>query len=246
MTDAPTPPRTWTKTAQRPLRSWRQSLAVWCMAHFFGVAVSWRAVRQTDGVVLLAHEHRRLRALATAGERVPPVLAYDGQTLVTGDIGPTLDHLLHHTPVSEHLALMCAASADLGRFHARGQWHGGAQTRNLTWDGQHFARLDFEEQLYPALPLATVQAYDALQLVLSMAKFLDALGPQAVCAVWQAYEQAGSPVALRPFLHRLAPRLEFLSGLLRWTWVWHRSREAKRLRTVLGGLRQFLAAPAQA
>lgn len=241
MTDAPATPRTWTKTAQRPLRSWRQSLAVWCMAHFMGVAVPWRAVRQTDGAALLAYEHARLLALAAAGERVPPVLAFNGQTLLTGDLGPTLDHLLHHCPASEHLALMCAASADLGRFHARGQWHGGAQTRNLTWDGQRFARLDFEEQLHPALPLATVQAYDALQLVLSMAKFLDALGPQAVCAVWQAYEQAGSPVALRPFLRQLAPRLEFLSRLLRWTWVWDHSREAKRLRTVLAGLHQFLA-----
>lgn len=242
-TTAPNAPRTWTKTAQRPLRGARQSLAVWCMAHFMGVAVPWRAVRQTDGAALLAYEHQRLRELAAAGERVPPVLGFDGQTLVTGDIGPTLDHVLHHSPGADHLALMCAASADLARFHAHGHWHGGAQVRNITWDGQHFARLDFEEQLCPALPLATVQAYDALQLVLSMAKFLDDLGPQAVCAVWQAYEQAGAPVDLRPFLQRLEPRLALLSRLLRWTGVWQQSREAKRLRAVLDGLRLLLAAP---
>lgn len=241
MSSQPATPRTWTKTAQRPLRSWRKSLAIWIMARVMGVAAPWQAVHQTDGVALLAHEHQRLRELAAAGERVPPVLSFDGQTLVTGDIGVTLDHWLHHSPASGHLALMCAASADLARFHAHGQWHGGAQTRNLTWDGEHFARLDFEEQLHPALTLATVQAYDALQLVLSMAKFLAPLGPEAVCQVWQAYEQAGAPVDLRPFLRRLEPRLGWLLRALRWTVVWQHSREAKRLRTVLLGVQLYLS-----
>lgn len=172
------------------MRSAPKSLGVWLFAHFVGVPVPWRAVRQTDGAGLLAFEHSRLLALAGAGERVPPVLAFDGQTLETGDIGPTLDHWLHRTPEAGRLALMCAASADLAAFHARGHWHGGAQTRNLTWDGEHFARLDFEERLIPGMALPTVQVYDALQLVLSLARYLQPLGPQAVRAVLEAYSVA--------------------------------------------------------
>ncbi|HEX5805269.1 MAG TPA: hypothetical protein VFY31_02895 [Macromonas sp.] len=241
MSTPPTPSRTWTKTAQRPLRSRRKSLAVWAMARFMGVAVPWQAVRQTDGAALLAHEHERLQALAAAGERVPPVLSFDGQQLVTGDIGSTLDHQLRDLPAAAALDLMCAAATDLARFHAHGHWHGGAQSRNITWDGHRFARLDFEEQLYPALPLATVQAYDVLQLVLSLARVLEPMGPQAVCAVWRAYEQGRSPVRLRPFLQRLLPRLGWVLRGLGCSSRLRSSREARVVRTVLEGSRQFLA-----
>ena len=243
-----TPTKTWTKTADRPLRSAAQSLGIWLFAHFVGVPVPWRAVRQTDGSVLLAFEHERLKALAAAGERVPPVLAFDGYSLETGDIGPTLDHVLHRTPEADRLALMCAAGADLAGFHARGQWHGGAQTRNLTWDGQHFARLDFEERLQPGLPLATVQVYDVLQLVLSLSRYLDALGPQAVLAVLNAYGQASQSSARRAsvppdlvgFLHRLLPRLLLVSRLAAWSSRLDGSREVVRLRTVLDGMTAFV------
>lgn len=234
--------RTWTKTADRPLRSWRKSASIWLFAHFVGVPVPWRAVRQTDGAELLAYEHQRLLALAAAGEHVPPVLAFDGFTLTTGDIGDTLDHLLHRLPGAERLSLMCAASADLAAFHTRGHWHGGAQTRNLTWNGEHFARLDFEERLRPGMALALVQVYDALQLLLSLARYLQPLGPDAVRAVLQAYADAGTGgPALRDFIAHLLPRLGRVSRLAALSSRLDGSRELMRLRTVLEGMRAFVA-----
>lgn len=238
------PPKTWTKTADRPLRGWGKSLGIWLFAHFVGVPVPWSATRQTDGAVLLAYEHERLQQLSAAGERVPPVLAFDGHSLVTGDIGTTLDHWLYRTAEAERLALMRAAAADLAAFHARGQWHGGAQTRNITWDGARFSRLDFEERLQPGLPLATVQIYDALQLVLSLARYLAPLGPQAVTAVLSAYADAPATRAkvpdLRAFLRRLLPRLQRVSRLAAWSSRLDGSRELERLRTVLDGMSAFV------
>jgi hypothetical protein len=63
-TPAPPPSsfKTWTKTADRPLRSLGKSVGIWVFAHFVGVPVPWRAVRQTDGRALLAYEHERLQA----------------------------------------------------------------------------------------------------------------------------------------------------------------------------------------
>lgn len=246
LTPPATPPKTWTKTADRPLRSVRKSLAIWSFAHFVGVPVPWAATRQTDGRALLAFEHQRLLSLAAAGERVPPVLAFDGHSLVSGDIGTTLDHWLHLTPPAERLPLMQAAAADLAAFHARGQWHGGAQTRNITWDGQHFARLDFEERLQPGMPLATVQTYDALQLVLSLARYFQDLGPAAVKAVLSAYADTPATRAqvpdLRAFLRRLVPRLQRVSRLAAWSARLDGSRELERLRTVLDGMTAFVQA----
>ena len=232
--------KTWTKTADRPLRSLRKSIGVWLFAHFVGVPVPWSAARQTDGRALLAYEHQRLLALATAGERVPPVLAFDGFSLVTGDIGTTLDHWLHTHPDADHLQMMQAAAADLAAFHARGQWHGGAQTRNITWDGTQFARLDFEEQLQPGMPLATVQLYDALQLVFSLARYLAPLGPQAVASVLDAYSRTAGVPDLRGFLRHLLPRLQRVSHVAAWSSRLDGSRELERLRTVLDGMAAFV------
>lgn len=226
-------------------------MSIWLFAHFVGVPVPWRAVRQTDGAALLAYEHERLRALAAAGEHVPPVLAFDGRTLTTGDIGATLDHQLYRLPEADRLALMCAASADLARFHVRGHWHGGAQIRNITWDGQRFARLDFEERLLPGMALATVQVYDLLQLLLSLARHLEPQGPPAVRAVLQAYDgavrasarpgQAPTP-DLRGFIVHLLPRLMRVSRLAAWSRRLDGSREVVRLRTVLEGMAAFVNA----
>ncbi len=245
------PPKTWTKTADRPLRSRRQSLGIWVFAHALGVPVPWHAVRQTDARGLLAFEHERLLALAAAGEAVPPVIAFDGHSLVTGDIGRTLAHALGDLPEPQRLALMCAASADLAAFHARGHWHGGAQTRNLTWDGARFARLDFEEPLLPGMDLPTVQLYDALQLLFSLSHMLEPLGPDAVREVLQAYEsaagatrfEAGLRPDLRAFLAHLLPRLRWVLRLASWSSRLKRSREVRRLRTVLDGMAAFVAAP---
>ncbi len=239
--DTAVSPKTWTKTADRPLRSLRKSMSIWLFAHFVGVPVPWGAVRQTDGAALLAFEHDRLRALAAAGEHVPAVLAFDGRSLTTGDVGDTLDHQLHRLPESGWLALMCAASADLAAFHARGHWHGGAQIRNITWDGRRFARLDFEERLQPGMPLATVQVYDMLQLLLSLARYFQPLGPGAVRAVLQAYDDAGpGGHVLRAFIAHLLPRLQRVSRIAAWSKRLDGSRELVRLRTVLDGMAAFV------
>lgn len=241
--------RTWTKTIHRPLRSWRKSLGIWLFARFVGVPVPWSVTRQTDGRALLAFEHQRLCSLAAAGERVPRVLAFDGETLMTDDVGITLDYALFLREPQERLSLMCAAAADLAGFHARGHWHGGAQARNITWDGERFARLDFEERLVPGLPLAMAQRYDVLQLMLSLARLIQPLGPGAVHAVLRAYaaEQAAQGEALRGFIVRLLPRLQQVSRLASWSRRFDGSPELMRLRTLLEGMRAFVdqaAAPA--
>lgn len=216
-------------------------MGIWIFAHALGVPVPWQAVRQTNARALLAYEHERLNALAAAGEHVPPVLAFDGFSLTTGDIGETVDIQLHRMPQGERLPLMCAASADLAAFHARGQWHGGAQLRNTTWNGVRFARLDFEERLRPGMALPTVQVYDVLQMLFSLARFLQPLGPGAALAVLQAYDAAvpGSP-ALREFIVHLLPRLRRVARAAAWSKRLDGSREVMRLRTVLDGMAAFV------
>ena len=90
------------------------------------------------------------------------------------------------------------------------------------------------------MPLATVQLYDALQLVFSLARYLAPLGPQAVASVLDAY--AGTPGVpdLRAFLHHLLPRLQRISRVAAWSSRLDGSRELERLRTVLDGMAAFV------
>lgn len=235
--------RIWHKRADRPLRPYRTALGIWWAARLLGIHVPWSVIRQTDGTRLLAWEVQRLQALTAAGEVVPEVIAYDGCELQTRDLGPTLDHVLSGiTDQAEQLRLMCAASADLAGFHARGHWHGGSQIRNLTWDGERFGRIDFEEPLHPALALATVQAYDVLQLLLSMVRWLQALGDGAMTEVLRHYAQAEPAQAdfLREQLRAWLPRLQSLQRLLGWRPRWRRSREYQRLGIVVEALEGFV------
>ncbi len=235
--------RVWHKRADRPLRPYGTALGIWIAARLLGVAVPWDVIRQTEGTRLLAWEVQRLQALAAAGEIVPEVVAYDGHELHTRDLGPTLDHVLSGlADPKAQLRLMCAASADLAGFHARGHWHGGAQIRNLTWDGVRFGRIDFEEPLHPALPLATVQAYDVLQLLLSMVRWLQALNDGALAQVLHHYAQAQPAQAdvLRVQLQAWLPRLQGLRRLLGWRPRWRRSREYQRLSVVVEALEGFV------
>src|SRR5690606_27520366 len=113
---------------------------------------------------------------------------------------------------------------------------------------RRFARLDFEERLVPALPLDMVQRYDVLQLLLSLARLLEPLGPTAVLAVLRAYAEvdAAQGEALRAFIARLLPRLERISRLATWSRRLDTSRELMRLRTVLQGMAAFVAEGAAA
>ena len=113
---------------------------------------------------------------------------------------------------------------------------------SATIDGARFARLDFEERLVPGLPLAMVQRYDVLQLMLSLARLIEPLGPSAVHAVLSAYaavdEAQGE--ALKRFIRRLLPRLARVARIAAWSSRLDGSRELMRLRTVMQGMAAFV------
>ena len=88
-----------------------------------------------------------------------------------------------------------------------------------------------------------VQRYDVLQLVLSLARLIEPLGPGAVNAVLQAYAAADAAQgeALRGFIAHLLPRLQRVSRIAAWSRRLDTSRELMRLRTVLAGMAAFVA-----
>ena len=116
----------------------------------------------------LAFEGQRLRSLFQAGESVPKVLVTDTKALVISDAGATLDQQMRPMDAEKRFELIERWAFDQVRFHEAGHWHGAAQIRNISWDGERFCRFDFEEDLTAIMPLSMCQAIDIFLGVYSL------------------------------------------------------------------------------
>lgn len=163
----------------------------------------------------IAYEARRLAYLQQQGVRVPHVVLQTADYLVLEFCGEDLTRRLQGAPADERAALLLRIFDELARFHLAGDWHGGAQVRNLTLHGGQIYRIDFEEAAGDALPLALMQAYD---LLLTLQSVVDHLGldgmaakDEGVALLQRYFQQAPSPAVKQALC-----RLEKVTGLLLW------------------------------
>ena len=113
--------------------------------------------------------------------------------------GDSVAHMLKHTPPDTKRLYSIIDS--LITLHLAGQWHGGAQMRNLTIKEGVIYRIDFEENTGNAMPLAMAQAYDVLQCFNSIALLLNEdklLG----ASLLNYYLQRVNNAEIKRFLHR--------------------------------------------
>jgi len=201
------------KWAQRQpwarVRSWLAALACWLA---FGERVRPSAVRAGN----IEHEARRLRQLLDAGQRVPHVLLQEEDCLVLRGVGVSLDRVVPQLPAPEKIALLERIADDLADWHNHGQWHGGAQLRNVTLHQGQLYRIDFEERHGHALSFPATCTYDLLLFFGDAFTHLDAqmLIPQG-CSLARRYLDQISDVQQRQVRERLW-RLQRLLQVLVW------------------------------
>lgn len=176
-------------------RLWRE----WCSAAacliFFGVKVKPCLLHTGD----IHFEAERLRSLKALGLHVPTVYQETKHYLVMEHCGDSVAHMLKHTPPDTKRLYSIIDS--LITLHLAGQWHGGAQMRNLTIKEGVIYRIDFEENTGNAMPLAMAQAYDVLQCFNSIALLLNEdklLG----ASLLNYYLQRVNNAEIKRFLHR--------------------------------------------
>lgn len=109
------------------------------------------------------YEMERVQALRALGQSVPRVVARLPDAVVYSHCGETVEHTLREQAPAERRATLEAVTRNLAAFHRAGCWHGGAQLRNVLFDGQRFYRVDFEEDLDRVLSLELAQVYDLFQ-----------------------------------------------------------------------------------
>ncbi len=199
------------------------------------VRVFWRsgpatAPRRAGDVPI---EVQRLRELAAAGVRVPQVLAWGEGIFVMTSAGTPLEHVLAATPdPRERLQLLRDTAIELAQLHQRGQWHGGAQCRNLAVTPEGLVRFDFDLDLDRYFALPVLQAFDALLWASSVVGLTDA---DAATALVRTYLDAAPEAARAAFARSrwLVDRLA-ASWLLR-VWMPKEAHRVQGIAAVLDG-----------
>jgi tRNA A-37 threonylcarbamoyl transferase component Bud32 len=167
---------------------------------------SFTPVRRAAG---MPFEVRRLTELRAAGFAVPRVLASTPSAFVMSEAGIPLEKMLTALPPGPgRRKWFMEVVADLCRLHQGGQWHGGAQVRNMAVSSQGLLRFDFDRALDAYFPLPMLQAHDAALLFSSIADFDDA---EALGAAARLYVER-APTDTVEVMQRMLPAVRVLAS----------------------------------
>ncbi len=185
----------------------------WLVKAVTGLAVPMRSLSQ-------AGENRdfevhRLETLASAGVRVPKIALKTPDYFVLEHCGPVVADLLEKWAPDVWRSEFPRLATELGSFHQTGNWHGGAQIKNITaLEGEHY-RIDFEEDFGEFLPLPVSQLADLLLFLnsISLAGPIDETEARRLLPQLLAHYLDANP---DPELYRLIIRTVRLMRRLLW------------------------------
>jgi hypothetical protein len=191
-------------------------LAWWLARRVTGAALPKHVVRLGAAATGAGFEARRLEQLAAAGMRVPRVVHRGGDFIVMAHCGVTVASLLGGWDRPTWRRELAALAAELGAFHRAGQWHGGAQIKNLTRQGAQTWRIDFEESFGEHVPLPAAQAFDLVLFVnsISLRGPVDAAEARVLLPVLlRAYFDANPDPQVRAVFARALPWARLAAAL---------------------------------
>ena len=147
-------------------RRWREISSALFGSLLFNVWINPKQLRLGG----ISYEAKRLIELKQHDIAVPEVLLLTPDYLVMTHTGQSVQSRLNQEP--KNPILLHSIVESLVELHTCGQWHGGAQVRNLTVREQQIYRIDFEENTGNAMPLHLAQAYDVLLCFNSLLHYL--------------------------------------------------------------------------
>lgn len=203
------------KLAAKPRKLVQTLFMRWLVKRITGQPLPLRTLALSEAAGSMDFEANRLQALAAAGVRVPRVALVTPEFFVLDYCGTVVATLLEKWTPAVWRAELPRLATELGEFHRAGQWHGGAQIKNITQaDGLNY-RIDFEENFGEFLPLAVAQTTD-------LALFLNSIslaGPidesearQLLPQLLDHYFAANPNPEIRQVIGRALPLLGRLAG----------------------------------
>lgn len=198
------------RLAERPRRLTQTLFTRWLVKQVTGQPLPLRTLALSEAANSMDFEANRIRALAAAGVRVPNIAFQCADFFVLEHCGDVVSaHLEHWLPQQWRPQLLVLAR-ELAEFHRAGQWHGGAQIKNITLQDGLSTRIDFEENFGEFLPLPVAQATDLVLFLnsISLAGPIDErearhLLPQLLDEYWSIHHDP----AVRDVVARTLPWL---------------------------------------
>jgi len=176
-------------------------------------------------------ELRRIGELREAGVLVPEVLGEGRDTLLLGDIGPSLSRRLKNAADPRQVdTLVHAAVAAIVAAHRRGAYFGQAFARNITVSDGRIGFIDFEEDPLQIMPLRDAQARDWLMFTAGVSRHYEKRVDVLAGMIEQALPRVGEEVTRE--VQRVAGRLDFLHRYSRFF-----GRSARALGVAVASLR---------
>lgn len=189
----------------------------------------------------LDYEARRLQQLAAAGVRVPQVMQVTPEFFILEYCGAVVADQMEKWPVATSRLVLLRLARELAEFHRAGQWHGGAQIKNITLQDDLSYRIDFEENFGDFLPLPATQAADLVVFLnsISLVGLVDeSESRQLLPQLLTTYFSVHPDEEIRRIIRRLQPLLRVFATLIRPFQRFSRKgiRRALILVDVLGGV----------
>lgn len=147
-----------------------------CVKYVLSHLIPYRVLRPTyycGDNAAIHKELERMQTLSDAGVHVPQIIAAEDNWMVLSDMGSGLEHALHQGNDHERLALLKQAAAEIGHIHNRGQWHGRAHIKDITYKDGVIGFIDFEEDPSNQLSVCECQARDILVFSYSILHLID-------------------------------------------------------------------------
>lgn len=159
----------------------------------------------------LEHETAKLELFRNNGINVPKVVYKCDEFFILEDVGETLNTLTRNRAISEEKMYYYVDKLleELSKIHNNNLFHGGAQTRNFTYqDGKVYA-IDLEESFDKSIDIKVLQFRDVLLLLLSLVKIKANFDLDYTYIINKYIEQTGS-IEIVSKLKKLAGKISFL------------------------------------
>jgi tRNA A-37 threonylcarbamoyl transferase component Bud32 len=203
------------KLAAKPRKLVQTLFMRWLVKRITGQPLPMQTLALAEAAGSMEFEANRLRSLAAAGVRVPRVALVTPAFFVLDFCGTVVATLLEKwTPETWRTELPRLAT-ELGEFHRAGQWHGGAQIKNITLQDGLSYRIDFEENFGEFLPLSVVQAADLVLFLNSISlagPIVESEARQLMPQLLDRYFAANPNPEIKQVIARALPLLKTLSG----------------------------------
>ena len=147
----------------------------------------------------LRNEVRSMRAVGRRGVLVPTVVHQTADCIVMTDLGKTMQRHLEDADSAERMRCALQVADVLSELHGKSGWHGNAALRNLMLCDGRIGMIDFENPAHRWLSLNGRHAFDAWQVIHSLAQFPDQ--ESLICAFLKRYHPAPPVLA---YLRRIA------------------------------------------